>query len=512
MLLAVCSVICSAFMRAQTRQEMIYPIVSAVNIRGNNAVSEEALRHLIETSPGSPLLQSIAERDVQAMLTYYTGLGFAFTEIRIALTLNDATDIPTCVVLFTIDEGPRVLVREVSVQGNAFTSPDVIAREARLRPDEVFSQSKLDRMKRRLERLQLFTSVGEPQLYLLNDSTLGRNIRNGGILCTVQEGNMTAFDGVLGYVPGRTATESGYLTGLVSLTMKNLFGTGRKVAARWQRETAATQELDLRYIEPWIFGMPIDVSLGYFQRKQDSTYVKSILSGRADYNITDELSLGATISSESIYPSTSLGYFTVFESSSLMLGGEIRYDTRDNSRVPTTGVRYVTSYQSGRKNITGPVEYLLPTDTRNYYVQRVSVDIDLYTMPWRRHVFALGGHGRQVTSSVLEISDMYQFGGSSTVRGYRENQFIGSRIGWASFEYRFLTGRLSHVFTFVDGGYFSRPDETNAGIAKQERFLYGYGVGARLETGLGILSVSYALGKGDAFSAGKIHFGIINEF
>lgn len=488
------------------------PVVSSVGLRGNAEVKDELLRRHIETAVGAPLSQSTVERDIQALLTYYTGLGFPFAEVRIGVTLADTMDAPSADVLFTINEGPRVIVREMSVQGNTVTQSGVIVREARLSADEPFSQSKLDRLRRRLDRLQLFTSVGELQLYLLNDSSASQPVRNGGILCTVEEGNMTTFDGVIGYVPGRTAQERGYLTGLVSLTMKNLFGTGRRVSARWQRETASTQELELRYTEPWFLGVPLDLSAGYYQRKQDSLYVKDVLSGRGDYNLTDELTFSATVNSESIYPSTSVGYFTVFESSSLMLGGEIRYDTRDNSRVPTSGIRYSTSYQTGTKKITGPAQYLLPTDTRNYFLRRVSVDLDLYLMPWRRHVFAAGGHGRQVSSTVLEISDMIQFGGSSTVRGYRENQFFGSRVAWTSLEYRYLTGRLSHVFVFADAGYFSRPEEPERGVSQQERMLYGYGIGARLETGLGILGVSYALGKGDTFSAGKIHFGIVNEF
>jgi outer membrane protein insertion porin family len=40
----------------------------------------------------------------------------------------------------------------------------------------------------------------------------------------------------------------------------------------------------------------------------------------------------------------------------------------------------------------------------------------------------------------------------------------------------------------------------------------GYGAGLSIETGIGVLGVSYALGQGDAFSDGKIHFGILNEF
>ena len=38
------------------------------------------------------------------------------------------------------------------------------------------------------------------------------------------------------------------------------------------------------------------------------------------------------------------------------------------------------------------------------------------------------------------------------------------------------------------------------------------GIGLNLETGVGLLGVSFALAAGDSFTDGKIHFGIINEF
>jgi hypothetical protein len=48
------------------------------------------------------------------------------------------------------------------------------------------------------------------------------------------------------------------------------------------------------------------------------------------------------------------------------------------------------------------------------------------------------------------------------------------------------------------------------GITKDT--LPGYGVGIRFETPLGIMGVDYGFGRGDSFSTGKIHFGIINSF
>ena len=57
-----------------------------------------------------------------------------------------------------------------------------------------------------------------------------------------------------------------------------------------------------------------------------------------------------------------------------------------------------------------------------------------------------------------------------------------------------------------------RPMDEVRGIPKSDAFKYGYGIGVQLETGLGNLGVSFALGEGDSFSNGKVHFGLINEF
>jgi outer membrane protein insertion porin family len=107
---------------------------------------------------------------------------------------------------------------------------------------------------------------------------------------------------------------------------------------------------------------------------------------------------------------------------------------------------------------------------------------------------------------------MYRLGGTTTLRGYRESQFIGSRIAWTNVEYRFLLSPRSFFFGFLDGGYYFLPDNQIQGIQSSQSFKYGYGIGTRIETGIGLLGVSFAFGEGDSFSQGKIHFGIVNEF
>jgi outer membrane protein insertion porin family len=119
---------------------------------------------------------------------------------------------------------------------------------------------------------------------------------------------------------------------------------------------------------------------------------------------------------------------------------------------------------------------------------------------------------RELRGSTFENSDLYRLGGNNSLRGYREDQFLGSRIFWSNLEYRALLTRRSYGFLFFDTGYYLRAEEPELKIPKSEEFLYGFGLGLSLETALGVLRVSYALGEGDSFSDGKIHFGVLNEF
>jgi len=79
-------------------------------------------------------------------------------------------------------------------------------------------------------------------------------------------------------------------------------------------------------------------------------------------------------------------------------------------------------------------------------------------------------------------------------------------------EYRFLLTNRTYFFVFMDNGYFLRKEDVDRNIPIIEEYKIGYGLGINLETGLGILGISFALGQGDSFSDGKIHFGIINNF
>jgi outer membrane protein insertion porin family len=295
----------------------------------------------------------------------------------------------------------------------------------------------------------------------------------------------------------------------VDVQFRNIFGTGRRFAARWFRENQTSQEINLQYREPWLASLPVNADLGFFQRKQDSTYIRSVFRFAADLMATDELSLGLVISSEQVTPTEGFGRQIVSESRAMDIGFVVAYDSRNDPVTPTSGFNYRTEYATGFKQITN--SYLQGQNNRSA-TQKLSFDFEFVTSPLERQVVVVNISARDFRSSAVEISDLFRLGGANTLRGYREGQFLGSRIAWTNLEYRFLAGQRSFVFGFVDAGYVLTPDRPEVGLVREEMNRVGFGAGLRVDTPLGLIGVSLAFGKGDTFGTSKLHIRLANEF
>ena len=446
--------------------------------------------------------------NISSALTYYENNGSPFSKIIISsLKFSDDTTEDKYYVDLTliIDKGKKSTIDKIEIDGNTKTKDNVIIREMRLSPGEEFSQKIIEEIPSRLNRLGFFEPVAVPDYYI--------NAQNEGVLVVrVKDKQTNNFDGIIGYVPGNNKV-SGYLTGLVNISLSNIFGTGRAAAIRWQKLDQSSQVLELKYLEPWILGLPVNINAGLLQRKQDSTYIQRDLNIGLEYLANENLSAAVTLSTESVIPSDADTLtLTVYNSSSITTGLDLKYDTRDDPYSPTRGILFINSYSFSRKTINGPEKFINSNTKTKIDLQRIEVEFKTYYKLFQRQIIALALNGKELLGSFLEVSDLYRLGGANTLRGYAQDQFLGSRIFWSNLEYRFLLTQRSFGFLFMDTGYFFRPEDLVQNIPKTEGFRIGYGLGINLETNLGVISVSFALGQGDTFSNGKINFGIVNQF
>lgn len=490
--------------RAMVRRAAVIPDSAAAFIARSGARLDELAGEYYST----PRL----DEHLRSIVSIANDRGFPLAVAR--LVTLDPLDSGSHVDLgIELDLGDRVAIDQVDVRGNTETDRDLIITAAAVPPGEQFTDKLAAQVKSRLIRLNVFSEVEEPQLYR-DDS--GRY----GMLITVKEGNSNTFDGVIGYQPPETPDESGTVTGLLNFAFRNMFGTGRKFAVRWQKQSKTAQELEVRYGEPFLFRFPLDVELSYRQHQEAAqtylpSYVQRYLAGDFYYGLSDAVSIRLGGSLDETIPEidTTVPCDRQLLNSSLLsttLG--VLYDTRSHPLNPVTGVLYSTSYSVGSKRIRGrPVcDTLDPTGSESR--QRIEVDMEGYIPLSRSLVMAGGLHGGEIRGDRLEESDLFRFGGQGTVRGYRENLIRASRRAWGTTELRLLLSGLSYAAIFFDGGYYLRPDDPIQGLAQFEEWIFGYGVGAQIETPIGLARVSFALGKGDTFETGKVYVGLANQF
>lgn len=458
---------------------------------------------------GQIFIKDELENEINSVLTKFENAGFPFVKViinSINIFKEENDDDYFCDIYLEIDKGTESKIDKIEISGNSSTKDYVIIRELRLRQGERYSQKVIEEIPKRLNRLRFFEPVSTPGFYLNSEN-------EGVLLIEVKERQTNNFDGIIGYIPPVNDNEKGYITGLVNISLRNLFGTGRAAAFRWQQYDRNSQDLELKYLEPWILGFPFNINFSLYQRKQDTTYVQRKIEGSIEYLATEDISASVFIASESVIPAElAVPRFTVYNSSILTSGIGVNIDTRDDPFAPKSGLLFNTAYSLSQKNINGPQEFLTPDLKTKINLQRISMSLNTYFEIFTRQIIALGLNGMELRGSDFENSDLYRLGGTMSLRGYREQQFLGNRIFWSNLEFRSLLTQRSYAFLFFDTGYYLRNEEPEKLISRQEEFKIGYGLGLSLETGLGILAVSFALGQGDSFSDGKIHFGIINEF
>lgn len=483
--------------------------INEIYVSNIDSLDQEIVDDELENLRSSPFLMDELELSFSELLDYFENNGFPFTSIHVESTyfFYDSETQESFVDLYLkLAKNQISSIDTVVILGNTKTKDYVIKRSLRFQKGESYSQEMIEDIPAKLNRLHFFNPVEIPSYYF--DS------QDKGILeVTISEKETNSFDGIIGYIPSSDDNESGYITGLANISLRNLFGTGRALSFKWNKVDRFSQELELKYLEPWILGLPLNIDLLLFQRQQDSSYVQRLLNGNIEFLATESMSAALIFSQEYTIPTNpDLRGFTVYNSKSFISGVNLKIDTRDDILVPTTGLYFLNSYKYRSKNINGPAEYV--PDTMNILPKQYSIELDFvfHYKLFNRNIPTVGIHFREIRGDNVEISDMYRMGGTNTLRGYRENQFDGNRLMWTNIEYRYLLGRRSYAFMFVDIGYYLKDQLSTLNLPEVSDIKIGYGLGITFETGLGLLGVSYALGEGDSFSTGKIHFGLIGEF
>jgi outer membrane protein insertion porin family len=466
-----------------------------IRFEGNRMFSGLYLRNHLRRRPGTYFSEDELRGDIERLLALYERNGYPFARISPGefLARGDSLDLT-----LRVEEGPRVRIAHIRPQGLRATRPYVVAREFRLRAGDYYDQRMIDAGLKRLKSSGLFAAVEEPVLRLTEEEGWC------DLEIPLREAPGNRIGGFFGYTPDSPGG-SPRLTGELLLEAGNLAGTGRKARLVWGRRQESSSELSVTYEDPWLFSRPASLLVRLEHRIQDSLYART----DGDVSLAGEVSerwlIALGVGAERAVPqgaSDSAGQ----RSRKAKLIFRARYRSLDLPQNPRQGSHVDLQVETG-------ILEVLPDrgSPRRASVSKFTLDALCARALGERQVIALGGKGQAAFSTLLPLprSELFALGGWRSLRGYREEEFWGSRVISSSLEYRFLLPPEGRLFTFVDAG---RVDAGSAELGTGNDFLISYGAGLRIAARVGSVGLDYGVPAGSSPTEGRVHVGLESVF
>ena len=216
-------------------------------------LSSEGLKRAVPFQDGELFRGDLIEDTIDT-LTYAAGIaGYAFVDITPRLEADPETRKVN--VTFAIDEGPRVYIERININGNTQTLDRVIRRELRVAEGDAFNRVLLDRSRNRVRALGYFEDVE------ITEKAGSRPDR------TVVDIDVTeTATGELSFAAGFSSVDSFLLD--LSVTQRNLRGRGQTFVGRISASDRQ-QFVDVRFQEPRFLDRNLSAGVELFSTRSD---------------------------------------------------------------------------------------------------------------------------------------------------------------------------------------------------------------------------------------------------
>jgi outer membrane protein insertion porin family len=351
------------------------------------------LRSLIRAESGDYFNRAQLLEDLQAVRTLYRDEGFANVLADPETTLDPTSKEVDVVV--PILRGPVVHFGRIEVQGNTKTRDKVIRRELEITEGDKFSESGLERSRRRVTALGYFERVDITTQDEGNDKLT--------VMIEVAEKPTGTFQVGAGF----SSIENFIAT--AQIQQANLFGNGQSLSLNAQLSGIRTL-INVRYFEPYLLDSSVQFTVDLFEQLRIYNDFSQGTRGGAltfGYPLIDpELSASLTYtlqrdtvstdtSSTFLQGGSSLSAFNRLPLANLFNDGitssfrpALTWDTRDNRLFPTSGVYLRASTEIAISQFGSTNEFLRNRFTGRFYyplgagfVLKLNTEAGLVTSP-----------------------------------------------------------------------------------------------------------------------------------
>ena len=473
-------------------------------VKGLKVRDAASVLSFLGISESAKFVPRTLDASIEKLLVSYDEDGYPFAQVWIdSLQLDgprNRVHVSLCVV-----EGRERLLEAIDVEGAARTKPDLVVRMSGLRPGEPYRGDMLRNAYLRLKSSGVFSDVEYPRLRVSAD---GSGV--DAVLIVNETRRSNSFTGVLGYAAAGIE-EKEQLSGLVQLRMNNIGGTLKDLHALWTNDGRGRSETRLEYRDRFFLGRMLMAGLSLEQIGQDTLYTWQSLgveagrsAGRIGRNLVG-FSFGFN-ADRNIFSEGALARSWRYRASTTLslVRGDARRQTFADIETRFTLARKKNHFRED-EGVWSINQYIVEVEGEGSV--GLARALSLY--------LGIAYRGLESDEAVIPLSEQFYVGGARTLRGYRENQFHGRRVGTTRTELRLGSAPGENLFLFVDTGYILQEPAAGAGtefVASTDVFKAGYGFGLRTRSQVGVIGLSFGIGDEVSFGQAKVHILLEQNF
>lgn len=401
-----------------------------------------------------------------------------------------------------------VQIDSLILKGNVETSHNYLENYLGIKQGIPYNQRTLNRIPNRLREL--------PFIQIIKPFEIGLRPGKADVYLYIDSRKASNFNGILGVLPDNI-TGDVLITGDVELNLMNGLKRGETINMRWQRLQTRTTQLDVRFAYPYMFNTRLGADLKLNLYRQDTLFSQVILNGALQYFFSGINNVGVFVRQQQSNL-ISAEFFTAdryVDSRITMFGFLADVQNLDYRFNPRKGYFLTADIAAGTKVITENSE-VDPSLYENINLESEIYNLNIVTGNYlpvgKRSTLLLRLKAGHFINENMFRSEMYRLGGLKSIRGFDEQSIFASSYAIGTLEFRYLLEQNSNLFVFLDQAFY----ESTA----QEQLVtdtpFGFGGGINFETGAGVFSLTYALGRqfenNISFRSGKLHFGFISFF
>ena len=374
-------------------------------------LNEEFLANTLSVKTGSLYNADLINEDISTIKNSASTYGYSFVEITSKKDFD--SDSKKVNIKYLIDEGPKVYINKIIINGNTRTTDKVIRRQLSIAEGDSYSKYLINYSKNKIQALQFFSKVDITEE---KDDAFDKI----NLIIDVEEKNTGEATIGAGYSSSTKANLQ------IGITEQNFLGKGQqlKFQSNFGNEFTA---YDISFAEPYLYGRDLYIKGDLYSELQDSSSV--------NYE-TEKIGLGIALGFPLSYDKRIVTKYSLFNDKTTADNDATNYEKMLAGTTTVSSIGY--SFSSDKRNSpykpSAGYKYILKQDIAGLggdsFFIKSTIDYTYYKRINKSLIGSLklnSGHLNGYNNKYAPISSYFNLGGSN-LRGF-QSQRVGPKTG-----------------------------------------------------------------------------------